>query len=85
MFVFDCISNVFTSYWPSSDSIHYSITPPKPPVFEGTLTTDAAPASEEKGMSIPVIGSSEFLFWPASKQPDLNISASIKWLKCNKI
>lgn len=28
-------------------------------MFEGTLTTDAAPASEEKGMSIPVIGSSE--------------------------
>lgn len=37
----------------------WSITPPKAPVFEGTLTTDAPPASEEKGMSIPVIGSSE--------------------------
>lgn len=36
----------------------HNITPPKPPVFEGTLTTDApARASEEKGMSIPVIGS----------------------------
>ncbi|XP_067385352.1 poly(A) polymerase gamma isoform X3 [Channa argus] len=35
----------------------HNITPPKPPVFEGTLNTDASPASEEKGMSIPVIGS----------------------------
>eukprot|EP00064_Thunnus_orientalis_P004639 superscaffoldBa00000426_g4651 len=35
----------------------HNITPPKPPVFEGTLTTDAPPTSEEKGMSIPVIGS----------------------------
>ncbi|KAM9847719.1 poly(A) polymerase gamma isoform 2-T2 [Aulostomus maculatus] len=35
----------------------HNVTPPKPPVFEGTLTTDAPPASEEKGMSIPVIGS----------------------------
>ncbi|TNN65395.1 Poly(A) polymerase gamma [Liparis tanakae] len=35
-----------------------NITPPKPPVFESTLVTDAPPpASEEKGMSIPVIGS----------------------------
>ena len=31
-------------------------------MFEGTLTPDAAPATEEKGMSIPVIGSSEYLF-----------------------
>ncbi|KAG7999896.1 Poly(A) polymerase gamma [Nibea albiflora] len=35
----------------------HNITPPKPPVFEGTIATDAPPASEEKGMSIPVIGS----------------------------
>lgn len=36
----------------------HNITPPKPPVFEGTLATDAPPAvAEEKGMSIPVIGS----------------------------
>ncbi|MEQ2276784.1 hypothetical protein XENORESO_009371, partial [Xenotaenia resolanae] len=35
----------------------HSITPPKPPVFEGTLASDAPAASEEKGMSIPVIGS----------------------------
>ncbi|XP_060943016.1 poly(A) polymerase gamma isoform X1 [Limanda limanda] len=35
----------------------HNITPPKPPMFEGTLTPDAAPATEEKGMSIPVIGS----------------------------
>lgn len=38
-----------------------SITPPKAPVFDDTLSTDPAPASEEKGMSIPVIGSSEYL------------------------
>ncbi|KAG7229895.1 hypothetical protein INR49_009613 [Caranx melampygus] len=35
----------------------HNITPPKPPVFEGSLNTDNPPASEEKGMSIPVIGS----------------------------
>lgn len=35
----------------------HNITPPKPPVFEDVLTTDAPAASEEKGMSIPVIGS----------------------------
>ncbi|KAK5606854.1 hypothetical protein CRENBAI_014722 [Crenichthys baileyi] len=35
----------------------HNITPPKPPVFEGTLTSDVPAASEEKGMSIPVIGS----------------------------
>lgn len=33
----------------------HNVTPPKPPVFEGSLATDPAP--EEKGMSIPVIGS----------------------------
>ncbi|XP_030234341.1 poly(A) polymerase gamma isoform X2 [Gadus morhua] len=35
----------------------HNISPPKPPVFEGSLTTDLPAASEEKGMSIPVIGS----------------------------
>lgn len=35
----------------------HNITPPKPPVFEDALTTDAPAAGEEKGMSIPVIGS----------------------------
>ncbi|XP_034040450.1 poly(A) polymerase gamma isoform X1 [Thalassophryne amazonica] len=35
----------------------HNITPPKPPVFEDSLATDTPPASEEKGMSIPVIGS----------------------------
>ncbi|KAF7663810.1 hypothetical protein LDENG_00198000 [Lucifuga dentata] len=35
----------------------HSITPPKPPAFEGSLTTDPPPAIETKGMSIPVIGS----------------------------
>lgn len=57
----NCFSNVF-ALCASSDSIQYSITPPKPPVFDGTLTTDTPSASEEKGMSIPVIGSSECLF-----------------------
>ncbi|XP_004077012.1 poly(A) polymerase gamma isoform X2 [Oryzias latipes] len=35
----------------------HSITPPKPPMFDDSLSSDPAPASEEKGMSIPVIGS----------------------------
>ncbi|XP_068597096.1 poly(A) polymerase gamma [Brachionichthys hirsutus] len=35
----------------------HNITPPKPPAFEANHTTDAPPANEEKGMSIPVIGS----------------------------
>lgn len=47
----------------------HNITPPKPPVFEGSVATDSpappaptptptpTPATEEKGMSIPVIGS----------------------------
>lgn len=35
----------------------HNITPPKPPVFEGTLNPEVPSASEEKGMSIPVIGS----------------------------
>lgn len=39
-----------------------SITPPKPPMFDDSLSSDPAPASEEKGMSIPVIGSSEYQF-----------------------
>lgn len=37
----------------------FSITPPKAPVFEEPPATDAPIATEEKGMSIPVIGSSE--------------------------
>ncbi|XP_029963027.1 poly(A) polymerase gamma-like isoform X1 [Salarias fasciatus] len=35
----------------------HNITPPKPPVFESSLNPDAPSASQEKGMSIPVIGS----------------------------
>ncbi|KAM8858829.1 poly(A) polymerase gamma-like [Spinachia spinachia] len=35
----------------------HNITPPKPVVSEGPVTADAPPAVEEKGMSIPVIGS----------------------------
>ncbi|KAG7274230.1 hypothetical protein CRUP_007667 [Coryphaenoides rupestris] len=35
----------------------HNISPPKPPVFEDSLASDMPPASEEKGMSIPVIGS----------------------------
>ncbi|XP_030011604.1 poly(A) polymerase gamma isoform X2 [Sphaeramia orbicularis] len=37
----------------------HNITPPKPTVFEGSIATDAPPATEEKGMSIPVIGSKD--------------------------
>ncbi|XP_044070040.1 poly(A) polymerase gamma [Siniperca chuatsi] len=55
----------------------HNITPPKPPVFEGTLTTDApAPASEEKGMSIPVIGSKHV----ASKHAAPPVGSSIPTL-----
>lgn len=35
----------------------HNITPPKAPVFEEPLASDAPLATEEKGMSIPVIGS----------------------------
>ncbi|CAN9499575.1 unnamed protein product [Ophioblennius macclurei] len=35
----------------------HNVTPPKPPAFEGTLAPEAPSASQEKGMSIPVIGS----------------------------
>ncbi|XP_027861736.1 poly(A) polymerase gamma-like [Xiphophorus couchianus] len=35
----------------------HNITPPKPPLFEETLSPDTPAADEEKGMSIPVIGS----------------------------
>lgn len=35
----------------------HNVTPPKPPVFEATVPTEAPPTAEEKGMSIPVIGS----------------------------
>ncbi|XP_031694283.1 poly(A) polymerase gamma [Anarrhichthys ocellatus] len=54
----------------------HNITPPKPPVFEGTVTTDAPPASEEKGMSIPVIGSKHV----ASKQAAPPVGSSIPTL-----
>ncbi|XP_033956540.1 poly(A) polymerase gamma isoform X1 [Pseudochaenichthys georgianus] len=54
----------------------HNITPPKPPVFEGTLTTDAPPAGEEKGMSIPVIGSKHV----AAKQAVTPVGSSIPTL-----
>ncbi|XP_028982872.1 poly(A) polymerase gamma isoform X1 [Betta splendens] len=54
----------------------HNITPPKPPVFEGTLTTDAPPTCEEKGMSIPVIGSKHV----ASKHMAPPIGSSIPTL-----
>lgn len=54
----------------------HNITPPKPPVFEDTLTTDAPAASEEKGMSIPVIGSKHV----ASKHPAPSVGSSIPTL-----
>ncbi|KAF3842396.1 hypothetical protein F7725_024347 [Dissostichus mawsoni] len=46
------------------------------PVFEGTLTTDAPPAGEEKGMSIPVIGSKHV----AAKQAVTPVGSSIPTL-----
>ncbi|KAK5853657.1 hypothetical protein PBY51_014792 [Eleginops maclovinus] len=54
----------------------HNITPPKPPVFEGTLTTDTHPAGEEKGMSIPVIGSKHV----AAKQAAPPVGSSIPTL-----
>ncbi|XP_071387524.1 poly(A) polymerase gamma [Centroberyx affinis] len=54
----------------------HNITPPKPPVFEDSLTTDTPPASEEKGMSIPVIGSKH----PASKHVAAPVGSSIPTL-----
>ncbi|KAA8584078.1 hypothetical protein FQN60_015286 [Etheostoma spectabile] len=44
----------------------HNLTPPKPPVFEATLTPDAPPPPEEKGMSIPVIGSKHVASKPAA-------------------
>ncbi|XP_034407870.1 poly(A) polymerase gamma isoform X2 [Cyclopterus lumpus] len=54
----------------------HNITPPKPSVFEGSLATDAPPASEEKGMSIPVIGSKHV----TSKQVAPPVGSSIPTL-----
>uniref|UniRef100_A0A1A7YSU9 polynucleotide adenylyltransferase n=1 Tax=Iconisemion striatum TaxID=60296 RepID=A0A1A7YSU9_9TELE len=53
-----------------------NITPPKPPVFDGTLTPEAPPTSEEKGMSIPVIGSKH----TASKHVTPPVGSSIPTL-----
>lgn len=44
----------------------HNITPPKPTLFEGTLNPDAPSASQEKGMSIPVIGSKHVTSKPAA-------------------
>ncbi|XP_068183829.1 poly(A) polymerase gamma isoform X2 [Antennarius striatus] len=54
----------------------HNITPPKPPVFEGNPTTEAPFASEEKGMSIPVIGSKHV----ASKHTVAPVGSSIPTL-----
>ncbi|KAE8280337.1 Poly(A) polymerase gamma [Larimichthys crocea] len=54
----------------------HNITPPKPPVFEGTMATDTPPASEEKGMSIPVIGSKHVV----SKHTAPSVGSSIPTL-----
>ncbi|KAM6956176.1 poly(A) polymerase gamma-like [Aplochiton taeniatus] len=43
----------------------HNISPPKAPVFEGSLTTD----SKEKGMSIPVIGSKNIMSKPVAPKP----------------
>ncbi|XP_028324377.1 poly(A) polymerase gamma isoform X2 [Gouania willdenowi] len=54
----------------------HSITPPKPPVFEEMPTSDVPPTSEEKGMSIPVIGSKH----ATSKHTAPSIGSSIPTL-----
>ncbi|XP_061819086.1 poly(A) polymerase gamma [Nerophis lumbriciformis] len=54
----------------------HNVTPPKPPVFEATLTTEAPPASQERGMSIPVIGSKQV----ASKHSTHPVVSSIPTL-----
>ncbi|XP_056147862.1 poly(A) polymerase gamma [Lampris incognitus] len=54
----------------------HNITPPKPPTFEGSLTTDTPTAVEEKGMSIPVIGSKHIV----SKQVAPPVGSSIPTL-----
>lgn len=41
-------------------SVFFSVSPPKNLFVEGSLAPSAAPAAKDQGMSIPVIGSSEF-------------------------
>ncbi|KAM9318448.1 poly(A) polymerase gamma isoform 2-T2 [Pholidichthys leucotaenia] len=53
----------------------HNVTPPKAPVFEGTLTPEP-PVTEEKGMSIPVIGSKHV----ASKHAIPTVGSSIPTL-----
>ncbi|XP_054654846.1 poly(A) polymerase gamma isoform X2 [Dunckerocampus dactyliophorus] len=54
----------------------HNITPPKPPVFEGNPTPEAPPASQERGMSIPVIGSKQVV----SKHTTQAVGSSIPTL-----
>ncbi|XP_077351375.1 poly(A) polymerase gamma isoform X2 [Festucalex cinctus] len=54
----------------------HNITPPKAPVFETTLTPEAPPASQERGMLIPVIGSKQV----SSKLPTHPVGSSIPTL-----
>lgn len=72
--------------WPRSYvwsvSMICSITPPKAPVFEATQTPEVPPASQERGMFIPVIGSSECLAFVAAKhwRCDCSSMPLSKWL-----
>nr|XP_057920350.1 poly(A) polymerase gamma isoform X2 [Doryrhamphus excisus] len=54
----------------------HNITPPKPPVFEVNATSEAPPANQERGMSIPVIGSKQVV----SKHATQTVGSSIPTL-----
>ncbi|XP_051937003.1 poly(A) polymerase gamma isoform X2 [Hippocampus zosterae] len=54
----------------------HNITPPKAPVFEATRTPEVPPASQERGMFIPVIGSKHV----SSKHSTHSVGSSIPTL-----
>ncbi|XP_061545548.1 poly(A) polymerase gamma isoform X2 [Phycodurus eques] len=54
----------------------HNITPPKPPVFEAAITPEVPPASQERGMFIPVIGSKHV----SSKHTTHSVGSSIPTL-----
>ncbi|XP_061692951.1 poly(A) polymerase gamma [Syngnathoides biaculeatus] len=54
----------------------HNITPPKPPVFEATITSEVPPACQERGMFIPVIGSKHV----SSKHTTHSVGSSIPTL-----
>ncbi|XP_037126942.1 poly(A) polymerase gamma isoform X3 [Syngnathus acus] len=54
----------------------HNVTPPKAPVFEATVTPEVPPASQERGMFIPVIGSKHV----SSKHSTHSVGSSIPTL-----